>query len=225
MKTFITVLVLFVTTLGIAQQPIEKDITAFTELKVYDLIEVELIKADKNAISVTGYNANNVLITSKEETLKVKMRFGQSFDGNNTKVKLFYTDILIIDANEGSFVYSKETIKQLEVTLNVQEGAKIEVDLDVKQTHVRSVTGGIIKASGKSQNQDISIFTGGIYKAKLLNSEYTEVSIKAAGKAIVNASKNVIAKVVAGGNIYIYGSPEKVDETRVLGGTILVLSE
>lgn len=225
MKTFIKVLVLFITTLGIAQKPIEKDIAAFTELKVYDLIEVELIKANKNAISITGYNANNVLITNKAGTLKVKMNFGESFDGNSTKVKLYYTDMLVIDANEGSFVYSTETIKQLEVTLNAQEGARINVDLDVKQTHVRSVTGGIIKASGYSQYQDVAIFTGGIYEAKPLKTEYTEVSIKAAGKAIVNASKNVTAKVVAGGNIFIYGNPENVDETRVLGGNIQVITE
>ncbi len=220
MKNLVNILVFFTATLCFGQQPIEKIIEAFTVLKVYDLIEVELIKADRNKISITGYNSNNVFVSNKNGTLKIKMKFQESFDGSDTKVKLYYTDILVIDANEGATIYSAESINQLEVSLKAQEGAKINVKLNVEKAHIRAVTGANITASGKAKYQDVAIFTGGIFEGEFLLTQYTDVSIKAAGSAHVHATKNVKAKVVAGGNILVYGKPEQVEESRVLGGEI-----
>ncbi|XMO87943.1 head GIN domain-containing protein [Algibacter sp. AS12] len=220
MKTLIKVVVLFVTTVCLAQNPIEKTVGEFSELKVYDLIEVELIKSDIDKVSVTGKNAADVLVNNKNGTLKIKMKLEEAFDGNNTKVKLYYTNVDVIDVNEGAKVHSNDVIEQFEIDLNAQEGASIDVKVAVKYTNVRAVTGGSVKASGKSNNQDISIYTGGIYNGKDLSTKATEVSIRAAGEAQVNATKKVIAKVRAGGEILIYGNPEEIEESKILGGRI-----
>lgn len=220
MKTLVKVVVLFITTICLAQNPIEKTVGEFSELKVYDLIEVELVKSDKDKIVITGKNAEDVLVNNKNGTLKIKMKLEEAFDGNKTKVKLYYTNIDVIDANEGAYIHSEEVIKQFEVDLNAQEGAKINAILDVKYVNVRAVTGADIIASGTAKNQDVSIYTGGDYDGKELKTEYTEVSIRAAGEAYINASIKVTAKVRAGGDIYIYGNPDRVDESRVLGGRI-----
>ncbi|MEP3837434.1 MAG: head GIN domain-containing protein [Algibacter sp.] len=225
MKTIIKVIVLFVTTVCLAQNPIEKTVGEFNELKVYDLIEVELIKSDIDKVSVTGKNAVHVLVNNKNGTLKIKMKFEEAFDGNDTKVKLFYTNVDVIDANEGAKVHSKDLIEQFEIDLNAQEGAYIDVILGVKYTNVRAVTGGTVKASGKANNQDISIYTGGIYNGKELKTEVSQVSIKAAGQAQVNASKKVVAKVRAGGEILIYGNPKEIEESKILGGSITKVEE
>lgn len=220
MKTIIKVLVLFITTVCLAQNPIEKTIGEFSELKVYDLIEVELIKSDKDAISITGKNVADVLVNNKNGTLKIKMKLEEAFDGNKTKVKLYYTNIDVIDVNEGAQAYSKDVIEQFEIDLNAQEGGSIDVKVNVKYTNVRAVTGGTVVASGVSHNQDISIYTGGSYNGKDLKTEVTEVSIRAAGEAKVYATKKVVAKVRAGGEILIYGTPEQIDESKILGGRI-----
>lgn len=225
MKTIIKIVVLFITTICLAQNPIEKTIGEFSELKVYDLIEVELIKSDKDAISIIGKNASDVLINNKNGRLKIKMKLEEAFDGNKTKVKLYYTNIDVIDANEGSYIHSKEAIKQFELDLNAQEGGQIKVDVDVKYLNIRSVTGADIIATGIAKHQDISIYTGGEFDGKLLKTEFTEVSIRAAGVAHVNTTQKVIAKVRAGGDIYIYGNPEQIDESRVLGGRIKRIDE
>ncbi|WP_396602576.1 head GIN domain-containing protein [Algibacter sp. R77976] len=225
MKTLIKVVVLFITTVCLAQDPIEKTIGEFSELKVYDLIEVELIKSDKDAISITGKNASDVLINNKNGTLKIKMKLEEAFDGNQTKVKLYYTNIDVIDANEGAHIYTEDVIKQFEIDLNAQEGGIINANIDVKYINVRAVTGANIKASGLAKYQDVSIYTGGSYDGKLLKTELTEVSIRAAGEAEVNASNKVVAKVRAGGDIYIYGNPEQIDESRILGGRIKRIEE
>ncbi|SFC96509.1 head GIN domain-containing protein [Algibacter pectinivorans] len=225
MKTLIKVIVLFVTTVCLAQNPIEKTVGEFGELKVYDLIEVELIKSDINKVSITGKNAADVLVNNKNGTLKIKMKLEEAFDGNNTKVKLYYTNLDVIDANEGAKVHSNDVIEQFEIDLNAQEGASIDVKVDVKYTNVRAVTGGSVIASGKSNKQNISIYTGGIYNGKDLTTNVSEVSIRAAGEAQVNATKKVIAKVRAGGEILIYGNPEEIEESKILGGRITKAEE
>lgn len=225
MKRLITVLTILISTATFAQKSIEKTIGEFTELKVYDLIEVELIKSDQNKIIITGKNNTDVLVNNKNGTLKIKMKLEEAFDGDDTRVTLYYTAFDVIDVNEGAYVHSKEVIKQFEVGLNAQEGAKIKVNLDVNYLNVRSVTGANVRATGIAKHQDVSIFTGGVYAGKNLKSEFTDVSIRIAGEAHVNASTLVNAKVRAGGDITIYGNPERVDESKVLGGRIKRVKE
>ena len=226
MKILIKILILVITTTTLAQKSIKKTVGDFSELKVYDLIEVELIKSDKNAVEITGKNYEDVLVNNKNGTLKIKMKLEEVFDGNDIKVKLYYTNIDVIDANEGAYIYSKEVINQFEIDLNAQEGAKIEMkNIEVKYINIRSVTGATITALGKAKHQDISIYTGGKYDGKLLETENTEVSIRAAGEALVNATDKVIAKVRIGGNIFIYGNPNKIEESKVLGGKIKLVKE
>ena len=220
MKTLVKFFVLFITTTCFAQNSIEKTTGEFSELKVYDLIEVELIKGDIDKIVITGKNAADVLVNNKNGTLKIKMKLEEAFDGNKTKVKLYYTNLDVIDANEGAYIHSENIIKQFEVDLNAQEGGKISVKLDTKYVNIRAVTGADIIASGLAIHQDISIYTGGDYDGETLITEFTDVSIRLAGTANVNATKKVTAKVRAGGDIFIYGNPDRIDESRVLGGRV-----
>ncbi|MFI1772593.1 head GIN domain-containing protein [Thalassobellus citreus] len=220
MKTLVKVFILFITTVIFAQNPIEKNVGDFSELKVYDLIEVELVKSNENKAIITGDNKENVIINNKNGTLKIKMKLEEAFDGNKTKVILHYNTIDIIDVNEGAKVHSDDTIKQFEVDLKAQEGGQINVPVNVTYTNIKAVTGGVITVTGKSKSQNVSILTGGVYEGKELKTDKTEVNIKAAGEAYVNASKLVDAKIRAGGDVFIYGNPETVKESKVLGGRI-----
>lgn len=220
MKTLVKALVLFITTTLFAQNPIEKSIGEFTEMKVYDLIEVKLVKSNENKVTITGENKDAVLINNKNGKLKIKMSLEKIFDGNKTKVTLHYTTVDIIDVNEGAKVSSDDVIKQFEIDLKSQEGGQITIPVDVNYINIKSVTGGVIKTTGKSKKQNITLLTGGIYKGEDLETEKTEVSIKAAGEAYVKASKLVDIKIRAGGDVYIYGNPEAVNESRVFGGRV-----
>lgn len=220
MKKALLILAIFISTLAIAQNPIEKSVGEFSELKVFDLIEVELIKSKENKVIISGENKNDVVVNNKNGKLKIKMKLEEIFDGNNTKVTLYYTSVQVIDVNEGAKVYSKDKIKQFEIDLKAQEGAKIDVKLNVSYANIKSVTGGTIAASGKSKNQKISLLTGGVYNGEDLKTEKTEVAIRAAGEASINASKMADIKIRAGGDVFIYGNPETVNESRVFGGRV-----
>lgn len=220
MKRLILLVTILVSTIGVAQKPIEKSIGEFTELKVYDLIEVELVKSNEYKVIITGSNSEDVLINNNNGTLKIKMNINKLFDGNKTKVVLYYKTVDIIDANEGAKVYSKDAIKQYELELKAQEGGSIDVPINVTYAIIKAVTGGIIKSTGKADSQKVSLLTGGIYNAETLETEKTEVSINAGGEARIKASKLVDIKIRAGGDVYVYGDPETLNESTVLGGRV-----
>ncbi|AUP79418.1 head GIN domain-containing protein [Flavivirga eckloniae] len=220
MKRLIIILTILVSTIAVAQKPIKKSIGEFTTLKVFDLMKVELIKSDENRIVISGENNRDVLVNNKNGTLKIKMKLEEAFDGDKTKIQLYYTNVDVIDVNEGAKVHSDDIIKQFEIDLNAQEGGRINVKLDVNYANIRSVTGATIHASGIAKHQDVSIYTGGIYQGEDLKTEYTDVSVRIAGEAHVRSQKLVNAKIRAGGDVYIYGKPERIDESRVFGGRI-----
>lgn len=219
MKT-ITLALLCISSLLNAQGKIEKSLGEFHELKVYDLIEVNLVKSNENKINISGENTEDVVVINKNGVLKIRMNLKESFDGNKTHVTLYYKNIDVIDANEGAYIFSDDPFKQFDLELKAQEGGLIKLKLETSFLDVKSTTGGNIEAKGTAKKQKISLSTGGIYQGEHVNTEQTEVSIVAAGEAYVKASKLVDVKIRVGGDVYIYGNPEKVNESKALGGRI-----
>ena len=220
MKKFIFLLSIALSFNLSAQDTIEKSVGEFSTLKVYDLINVKMIKSDENRAVIVGDNRKEVQIINKNGKLKVRMNLEESYDGNNTVVKLYYTSVEVIDANEGAKITVEDPIEQFEIYLKTQEGGEITAQLKTTYANMRAVTGGIINVSGSSKNQDISIYTGGVFNGEDFKTQQTEVSINAAGEAYLNASEYVDVRIKAGGDVYIYGNPKKVDESKVLGGRI-----
>ena len=203
-----------------AQQTIEKTVGEFKTVKVYDLINLKMKKSDENKVVISGKNRKDVQVINKNGKLKIRMKLEESYDGNDTVIILYYTSVEVIDANEGANVMVEDPIKQFDIDLKTQEGAEITAQLKTSYANFRAVTGGVINVSGSSKNQDISIYTGGIFNGEDFKTEETEVSINAGGEAYVNASEKVDVRIKAGGDVFIYGDPKLVDENRVLGGRI-----
>jgi hypothetical protein len=220
MKTILTIALLVVTSLLSAQSPKEKGVGDFTEIKVYDLIKVNLIKSDVDRVEITGEDIEDVTVINKSGTLKIRMKLDKSFNGNKTFVAVYYTKLKVIDANEGAFISSNELIKQKQIELRAQEGARLKIGLDVDKVEIRAVTGSTIETNGKATSQEITLNTGGMYHGRSFETENTTVNIKAAGEADVFALKMVDAKVLAGGNVNIYGNPENVKQNTTFGGRV-----
>lgn len=225
MKNIINILlvvILFGATLN-AQHEIKMDLESFDELKVFDQINVTLIKADKNHAHITGDDTQEVSIVNDEGRLKIKMDTDDFLEGNKTMVALYHTeDFKLLDANEGSRIVSEGELTSKYLNLRVQEGGKINALVKARNLDSKAVTGGEIAVSGNAEIQEVSVRTGGDYNGKNLTSKQTDVTIMAGGKAIVNASDFVDANVTAGGTIEIYGNPEIVKENKTFGGIIKV---
>jgi len=220
MKTILAIALLVVTSILTAQNPRERGVGDFTEIKVFDLIEVNLIKSDSNKVEITGDDIDDVEVINKNGKLKIRMKLDKIFNGERTFVAVYYTKLNIIDGNEGAFISSNELITQDYIELRAQEGARLKIGLDVDKVDIRAVTGGVIETRGKAISQDITLNTGGIYEGRSFETKNTTVNIKAAGEADVFASKLVDAKVLAGGDVFIYGNPDHIKEKTTFGGQV-----
>lgn len=220
MKQYITLIVLFLTTVIMAQSPINKDISEFSEVKVFDLINVTMIKSDKNQVVIEGRNRRDVEVINKNGRLKIRMDIEEAYDGDDTDITLYYTTVDIIDANEGAEITVQDPIEQFEIDFKAQEGAEITANVKATVANIRAVTGGIINLSGVSKRQNVTIFTGGVYEAENFKTESTKINVNAGGDARVNASELVHVKVRAGGDVYVYGNPKEIDQKTVLGGRV-----
>ncbi len=220
MKSILSVIMLSITLSFWAQNPLDKSVGEFSEIKVFDLIEVNLVKSEENKVVISGDNVEDVEIVNKNGVLKVRMKLDKIFNGTKTIVAVHYTTLNIIDGNEGAFITANELIEQDFILLKAQEGARLKIGLDVNKVEVKAVSGGIIETRGKAKSQEINLNTGGIYKGHEFPTLVTNVNIRAAGEADVNASDTVNAKVWAGGDISIYGHPQTVNESTAFGGRI-----
>jgi len=221
MKKSSFILVLFFNFLVFSQPPVSKTIGEFSKLKVYDLINVELIQSSENKIEIFGENAKNVSIIQKNNTLKIRMEVSKLFKGEDTVVKLFYTKINTIDVNEGAKVVSETPIQQYEIELKAQEGGEITVPVKTKVLTIKSISGGKIQVHGTSKSQNININTGGVYKGEKLQAQFSKIKIKAGGSAEVRSSDLIDVKIFAGGFLTIFGQTTNTKQNNIFGGKII----
>jgi hypothetical protein len=222
-KLTLTISLCFIGILAISAQKTTQDLGAFEELKVFDRINVTLIKSDKNQAVITGDDVNDVSVVNDDGRLKIRMEIDNAMDGNETFVTLYYAnDLSLVDVNEGAEISNEGDLKANYLTLRAQEGGKLNVSVDTRNLDSKAVTGGKIQISGTATNQDVNVRTGGEYHSQVLKSDRTDVTVFAGGKAFVHAKEFVEANVTAGGTIEIFGNPETLQQDKTLGGSIII---
>lgn len=220
MKKIYTLGLLLFPLVMFSQRIIDKEVGEFNKIKVFDLIEVNLIQSDENKIMIKGWNVDDIKWTNKNGTLKLRMQLDKKFQGEDTMIEVYYTNLDVIDGNEGAQITCNEMVQKSRIELRAQEGATIRIGMDVDYAEIRAVTGGIVQASGLAKNQTVVLNTGGIFEGRELRTATTDVKISAGGEADVFASEMVDINVKAGGDVYVYGNPETVLKKTFVGGRI-----
>ncbi|WP_282071876.1 head GIN domain-containing protein [Polaribacter atrinae] len=208
-----------------AQTTVTKNLGDYSELKVYNGIELELIKSADQKLEITGEKSEMVKIKNVNNILKISLPFSLKPENNaadgQVLVKLYYNkNIAIIDANEGATVTGKD-IDQDKLEVNAQERAFINLTTKVKYLTVKTSSGGIIKLSGTSDNQEVDVDLYGVYNGfDMQISSNSNVFAGTGAKAEILAGKTLSAKVSFGGSIFYKGDPEVVKDKKVIGGII-----
>lgn len=206
-----------------AQEIIDKNVGEFNEIKVFDLIAVNLIPSDDNRIVIKGWNTEDIIWSNKAGVLRLRMQLDKKFTGEDTLIEVFYTDIDVIDGNEGAQITCSELVQQNKIELRAQEGARIKIGMDVSVAEIRAVTGGIVEASGLAKNQEIVVNTGGIFEGRELKSQISDVKVSAGGEVEIFASERADINIKAGGEVYVYGNPAELHKKTLVGGNITIM--
>ncbi len=220
-KVRILLVFLFALALNAQEEKITQELQAFTTVKGFDGLSINLIKSDENKAVITGANTKKVAIVNNAGVLKLRMEIDKIFSGYRTFVNLYYTEELkVLDVNEDAKIASEEPFVQGVLELKAQEGGELAVNCQTEQLLIKAITGGEIEAKGFSDNQDVIINTGGVYNGKAFKTKFTTITVNAGGNAEIYATDYVKANVKAGGEVLIYGDPAKMDEKTVFGGKI-----
>ncbi len=223
MKNLVILCLSLVSTTIFSQRTINTEVGDFSKIKVFDLIEVNLIQSDENRIMIKGRNVDDIVWTNRDGVLKLRMYLEKKFRGEDTLIEVYYKDLDVIDGNEGAQITCNELVEKSRIELKAQEGARIRIGMDVDFVDIRAVTGGIIEASGLAENQTIVLNTGGIFDGRDLRTSNTDIKISAGGEADVFASEFVDINVRAGGDVHVYGKPKKVNKSTFAGGRIYIV--
>lgn len=225
MKKLSFIYLFFVALTTFAQTTVTKNLGDYTILKVYNGIELELIKSTEQKLEITGAKSEMVRIKNVDNTLRLSLPFSLKPEDNAAEgkilIKLYYNkNINIIDANEGATITGKD-FTQDKVEVNAQERAFINLTINTSYLTVRASSGGIIKLTGKAKNQEVDVDLYGIYHGynlKVVNN--SNVKSGTGAKAEILAGETLSAKVSFGGTIFYKGNPEVVKDKKVIGGII-----
>ena len=221
MKKYILINFLVLSNMLFSQSTVTKKLGDFYKIKVYNGINIELIRSQEHKIQVTGEKSQKIKIKNTNGILKISLKFPDLLADGKANVKLYYNeDIQVIDGNEGSIITGK-SINQSHIEVKAQEGAFIELEIKTKHLQVKSSTGGIIKLSGSSKNQEIDLDLYGVYHGyDLIVSDNTTVNAGIGSKAEVKVGETLNVKVSFGGSVFYKGSPEVIENKKVAGGII-----
>lgn len=203
-----------------AQNAITSNLGDFNEIKVYRGITVNLVKSGEQKIVIEGEKSSDVVVKNINGVLKITMSIIQTFTEKDVNVTVYYKNLDILDANEGSILTSKETITQDRLTVKSQEGGQIDITVKVKNIDVKCISGGVVKLKGSSESQNVIANSGGIFSGDNLLTERANISASTGAHCTVNVSKYIDADAKIGAVITVLGKPEEILKAESLGGYI-----
>ncbi len=205
-----------------AQDRVEVIDGDFTKLKVSSGIIAEVFYgADENKIEIGGFDQDEINIRLRRDELRISLPLNYLFSNSDTDVKIYIQEVVSIEATSAAELTIIGSINQTNMHFRAVEGATIQaLDISVEELEIFSLTGGAIQLKGKAQHQNVTVKTGGEYEAASLKTKTTNVEVSYKGVASIYASENCDAKVIAGGEIAIHGSPAQFEEETKLGGMI-----
>ena len=195
----------------------------FFSLSVYSGLDIKLIKSDVNKAVVFGDHKDDVILTLKSNTLKIKLSTKSILDPGYTYVELYHSKPLDkIIAHQGSFITFEEPIKQTSLKLVAKTGAEIKATIFTERLDVNTNTGGRVDLNGSVVNLNLKVSSGGTCDAEKLISEQSEIRLIAAGYAHITATELIDAKVFGGGVLRVFGRPVKqITQTKFWGKIII----
>ena len=204
----------------LGQSKIDRNLGDFSKVAVYDGINLELIKSDENKVEITGKNTNFVVVKNKNGDLKIRLNLERRFSGDKTKVSLFYKTLYNIISHEGSNIFSKDTIKQADLSVKANTGSTLNFIVALNTLNTTSATGSTVNLSGNAEYHDCSTSTGAEIDAEKLTTTETYATSTTGGLIKVSATKELEANSKLGGIINVYEKTDKIVESISLGGVV-----
>jgi hypothetical protein len=227
MKYLVLLIVALNSLTFLAQEAVEQKLAEFDELVIQGRFTVNIkYSSEMKAVAVVHsdeVDLDNLTYTYKNKTLKIKYS-GSLLDDVDLNITLYVNNLLYLEAKQGAEIRIDKgfDFKNNPISLKSDAGGKILVKLDVPAVTAEITKGGSIKLSGKTEQLNATVRTGGTIGAVNLKASSVAAKISFGGEIICNVDEILDAQVTSGGTINYKGEPKVTEKVR-LGGTIEAL--
>ena len=223
LKKQLSVFFLLILQGALAQDPDRRTLTTgpFQGIKVYSKIELNLIPSESNKAIVTGENKDAVILSMKNQELRIKLESENILNPGKTKIDLYFSRTLKrIEARQGARISSLQTFRQTEATLIAKTNSQIELSFETDHLDLYSSFGGRIVLKGATNTLFLKGTTGASCELEELVLPQAKINLIAGGYAYVAPEKKIEALVLGASVLRVYSNPEKKTTQKSLGGKI-----
>lgn len=222
MRIFLSASILILALFPISGQQeslvIENSITGLT---VSGNIHLELIKSTSQKLEYTlKKNAEEIDININNGNLSLKTRTELTSKTEATRVKLFYNDISFLEVLKGARVQSGDTVKTGNLTLEVENGGKVQLMIHVDSLSSRVNQGADIILFGFTGSQFIQAYTWGNFLGYDLMSDNTYIKAATGAQVKVTVTGFLDANATSKAFIGYAGEPAEKKIKTSVGGEI-----
>lgn len=218
-----------ITAAALAQRTVE--LSSFTAIDVFGPFDVELIKSDKEYIEIDYRHIDREDVTMEvhHNVLKLKIKnqhYMKDWDSNSyrksdyAKVKVYYVDIDVLEAQAGAMITSLRTVKSKLLMIDCTMGAEVTLDILAKKLEVVSNMGGVLELTGQTEHLEVKANMGGVFKGSRLESKVVYVKASMGADVFVNVSEQLDASAGFGATVDYVGGPNVRHTSKSMGGEV-----
>lgn len=221
-KNLIAVLFILPFTLNVFAQRTEKrTLNDFTKIDVWGNIKIEFQKSDTNTVTlnVGDIPTDEIVTEVSNGTLKIKMR-SNLFKETEINLKITYKEISEIKANASAELKFMDQIIGENLKIESIGGARVVLNVDLKNSDLTAYQGGQIDIKGKSDFSNIFANSGGMLSGTNLITQEANIKLNTGGTAEITVVKKLIARVNTKSSLSYFGKPEVEQIKASLGATV-----
>ncbi len=215
MKQFFILLAFSIVVTASAQEN-ERQLEPYTKIDIFGPFRVELIKSDRDAITIAGADQQHIVREVRNGELRLRFK-NKHYINNWTSedyprsqyidAKVYYTELSEISAQAGAEVFSKDILKTKLLTLECSMGAKMDMDILSNELYTKVSMGGIVELAGATKNLEVKANMGGVVNASRLESKITLVNARMGAEVSVRASNKIEVNAGFGAVVNYAGEP------------------
>lgn len=222
---FKSVLIVFVLLLSsvfiFAQNKVVRDIDSFDKVSVSDDVKVTFRKAEVEKITILaeGIGYDRIVSETEGRELKIRIKTGL-FKETDVQITVEYVTLRAVDASNKADVKFEEKLTGDQITLKATGGAVINVDVEINALKATVSNGGRIEIAGSANLQEVDASLGGKYNAYEFETKKGYVKSNTNADVVVWSKEYLEATAGSKAVLKYRGSPEDVQSSTNLGGTI-----
>jgi hypothetical protein len=224
MNTKILIPVLFIflfSTKGFSQNTEKRALVDFSKIDVWGNIKIEFQKGDTNTVIIDAgaVPLEEIVTEIKNGMLKIKMR-SNLFKETEINLKITYKEISEVKANASAELKFLDQIVGETIKIESIGGARVVLNVDLKNSDLTAYQGGQIDIKGKSEFSKIFANSGGILSGTNLITQEANIKLNTGGKAEITVNQKLVARVNTKSSLSYFGKPEIEEIKASLGASV-----